>query len=249
MVHHVTGQQHLPRTAPVVAQIQPGRAQHDPAPLDGLNGGGVDERAPPPDPDHQPGDRRVALLSVQPRHDIHQTTHLLTGLVEDRRPDQAGHRHDLPPHRARRGGPPGTHLGAGAHGPRGRQRRASGHEDLLEGYPAARAATTGSGVPGAGGSASGRARCQRRLSRSCPIADNWEVHRPRCLTSRPRPALTRSANAIYLEQLYPSSGPAGSQACSPRQHVSAQKATIVFASWTLSPNWRTRSPTDRPPRT
>ncbi len=154
VVEDVPGQQHLPLAPGELAQVHPGGPQRDRAPVQPVDGRGVQERPPPADPQHDAGHHRVRLPAVHLRDQVADLTYLIPGLIEHRAADEPGQRHDVLPELA---GGQGLRRGLdealGDHGPGAARLRGVpaaakepvGHSNLLcsAGCPVSRASAQG----------------------------------------------------------------------------------------------------------
>jgi hypothetical protein len=101
VIEDVPGQQHLALAAVELTEIQPGGPQRDRPPVDMVDRRGVEVGVPPPDPDHDPGNRRVVVAATDPGYQVDEVADLFAGLVENRGTVQADERDDVLPHLAR----------------------------------------------------------------------------------------------------------------------------------------------------
>jgi hypothetical protein len=81
-----------------LAQVHPGGAQRDRAPVHVVDDRGVQVGVPASDPDHQTGDRRVVVAAIHTRYQVDDAAHLLARLVQHRGAIQAHERDDVVPH-------------------------------------------------------------------------------------------------------------------------------------------------------
>ena len=126
MVEDVPLQQNFTGPAPELPQVGGGRPQGYRTVVDLGNGGGVQEQAPAPDPDHHAGHGRVPVATMDPGHQVDQFAHVLAGLVPHRDPYQAGQRNELASQDPAGHNPLGKGVRTAAHGTPASLRRGFG---------------------------------------------------------------------------------------------------------------------------
>ncbi len=97
VIEDVPGQQDLPLPPLELAQVQARGAQGDGPAVQPVDGRGVEEGPPPPDPDDDTGDERVGVPAVHLGQQVRHLPYLIASLVEHRAADEPGQRDDVLP--------------------------------------------------------------------------------------------------------------------------------------------------------